>query len=315
MGFSRCSTKSCGKWGVLFFTDISCDARRTAHFFRQKRSLPHSSIEEKFFIRTTDFTDVNIVSSNITLSEMNAKQIQTLVNSDTVAILILGACENHGDHMPFGADFIMPYELARKVAAKSKNVIVLPPVSYGVSSHHKDFAMTISMEPETMVKVIHDILQSLVSNKISRILIINGHDGNIAPIELAARIMKEQNPAVVISCLESWWNLVGELDNHLFDVWNGLGHGGEAETSAMLALRPDLVDMASAPEQVVPNLPDHLRIYWKFDELTRTGATGAPKKATAEKGQKLIALLEDVLLGFIRKMGQTGWKYGRLSSL
>jgi creatinine amidohydrolase len=246
------------------------------------------------------------------LSEMNAKQVRTSVNSDTVAILIFGACENHGDHMPFGADFIMPYELAKKVAAKSKNVLVLPPVPYGVSSHHKDFAMTVSMEPETMVKVIRDILQSLVANKIGRIIIINGHDGNVAPIEMASRAVKEQHPAVVISCLESWWHLVGQLDTRLFDVWNGLGHGGEAETSALLALKPELVDMASAPEEVVPNLPEHLRIYWKFNELTGTGATGAPKKASVEKGLKLVSLLENVVLEFIEKMEQTGWKYGRL---
>ncbi len=60
-----------------------------------------------------------------------------------------------------------------------------------------------------------------------------------------------------------------------------MGHRGEAETSAMLAVRPDLVDMALAPEGVVPKFPDRVRIYWKFNELTSTGATGSPRKATA----------------------------------
>jgi creatinine amidohydrolase len=253
------------------------------------------------------------MSGNI-LSEINARQLKERVSKDSVAVLILGACENHGDHMPFGADFIMPYELAIRVARRTDKLLVLPPVPYGVSSHHKDFQMTISLESETAVAVIRDILDSLVANKILRILLINGHDGNIAPIESAARLVKENHPEVVIACLESWWTIVGELDRNLFEVWNGLGHGGEAETSAMLALRPELVDMSLAPEQVVPALPENIRIYWKFSELTTTGATGAPKKATVEKGERILEILERLILEFVENMDRSGWKYGLRST-
>jgi creatinine amidohydrolase len=245
------------------------------------------------------------------LSEMSARELEQFISHETVGLLIFGACENHGDHMPFGSDFIMPFELAKRVAARyGKKIVIFPPIPYGVSSHHKDFFMTVSFEPDTMMNVIRDILQSLVNNNIRRILIINGHDGNIAPIELASRIIKERNPRVVISCLESWWALVGSIDKELFDVWDGLGHGGEAETSAMLALRPDLVNMTVAPKDVIPKLPDNVRIYWKFNELTDTGATGAPRKATRTKGDKIISILENVLLAFIRDMEKNQWKYG-----
>ena len=245
------------------------------------------------------------------LSEMSARELEQIISNETVGLLIFGACENHGDHMPFGSDFIMPFELAKRVATRhGKKIVIFPPIPYGVSSHHKDFFMTVSFEPDTMINVIRDILQSLVNNNIRRILIINGHDGNIAPIELASRIIKERNPKVVISCLESWWTLVGAIDKELFDVWDGLGHGGEAETSAMLAVRPDLVNMTVAPKDVIPKLPDNVRIYWKFNELTDTGATGAPKKATRMKGDKIISILENVLLAFIRDMEKNQWKYG-----
>jgi creatinine amidohydrolase len=245
------------------------------------------------------------------LSEMSARELEQFISHETVGLLIFGACENHGDHMPFGSDFIMPFELAKRVAARyGKKMVIFPPIPYGVSSHHKDFFMTVSFEPDTMMNVIRDILQSLVNNNIRRILIINGHDGNIAPIELASRIIKERNPRVVISCLESWWTLVGSIDKDLFDVWEGLGHGGEAETSAMLAVRPDLVNMAVAPKDVIPKLPDNVRIYWKFNELTDTGATGAPRKATRTKGDRIISILENVLLAFILDMEKNQWRYG-----
>ena len=244
------------------------------------------------------------------LSEMSARELEQFISHETIGLLIFGACENHGDHMPFGSDFIMPFELAKRVAARyGKKMVIFPPIPYGVSSHHKDFFMTVSFEPDTMMNVICDILQSLVNNNIMRILIINGHDGNIAPIELASRIIKERNPRVVISCLESWWTLVGSIDKELFDVWDGLGHGGEAETSAMLAVRPDLVNMTVAPKDVIPKLPDNVRIYWKFSELTDTGATGAPRKATRKKGDKIISILENVLLAFILDMEKNQWKY------
>jgi Creatinine amidohydrolase len=68
-------------------------------------------------------------------------------------------------------------------------------------------------------------------------------------------------------------------------------HGGEAETSAMLSVRSDLVDMKNAPEKIIPKLPPNIRIYWRFNELTQTGATGAPRKTTRAKGDKILEVL------------------------
>jgi creatinine amidohydrolase len=159
--------------------------------------------------------------------------------------------------------------------------------------------------------VIEDLFSSIIKNGIRRILVINGHDGNIAPIESAARTTKNRHAEVVIACLEAWWDLVGKITRGLFEVWRGLGHGGEAETSAMLAIRPDLVNMKQAPNELIPELPsDKIRIYWRFNELTCTGATGAPKKATIQKGEQALKALEDTLLSFINDMDRTEWRYG-----
>jgi creatinine amidohydrolase len=251
---------------------------------------------------------------NRLLEEMNAQQVRKNINRKSIAILVFGACENHGDHMPFGSDFIFPMELAKRIAAKSKkkkNTIILPAIPYGVSLHHNEFQMTMSLEPHTLQMVIEDLFSSIIKNGIRRILVINGHDGNIAPIESAARTTKNRHAEVVIACLEAWWDLVGKITRGLFEVWRGLGHGGEAETSAMLAIRPNLVNMKQAPIEVIPELPsDKIRIYWNFDELTRTGATGAPKKATVQKGKQALKALEDTLLSFINDMDRTEWRYG-----
>jgi creatinine amidohydrolase len=251
---------------------------------------------------------------NRLLEEMNAQQVRKNISRKSIAILVFGACENHGDHLPFGSDFIFPMELAKRIAAKSKekkDIIILPAIPYGVSLHHNEFQMTMSLEPHTLQMVIEDLLSSIIKNGIRRILVINGHDGNIAPIESAARTTKNRHADVVIACLEAWWELVGQITQGLFEVWRGLGHGGEAETSGMLAVRPDLVNMKQAPNEVIPKLPsEKIRIYWRFDELTRTGATGAPRKATVRKGEQALKVLEDTLLSFIDDMDRNEWRYG-----
>lgn len=244
------------------------------------------------------------------LESMNAVQVHSKVNEETVALIVFGACENHGDHMPFGSDFIFPIEVAKRIANKVDNLIVLPAVPYGVSTHHKGFQMTVSLQFETAVNIMLDIFSSLIANNIKRILIVNGHDGNIGPIESAARSVKNLHKDVIICCLESWWTLIGQLENGLFDVWKGLGHGGEAETSGMLAVHPELVNMDFAPGEVIPNLPSNVRIYWNFDELTRTGATGSPRHATAEKGRKLLETIDKVLISFLQEMELNHWNYG-----
>lgn len=251
--------------------------------------------------------------SRILLEEMNAVQVRENINKKTIAVLIFGACENHGNHMPFGSDFIFPEELAKRTVAKArkKSIVILPPIPYGASLHHNEFQMTMSLEPHTLEMVIEDLFSSIIKNGISRILVINGHDGNISPIESAARKTKDRHKEVVIACLEAWWISIGEITNGLFEVWQGLGHGGEAETSTMLAVRPDLVDMNFAPEEVIPRLPsEKVRIYWKFDELTNTGTTGAPRKASVQKGEEALKALETTLLSFLNEMDETNWGYG-----
>ena len=253
------------------------------------------------------------------LEEMNADQVRKVVNKNSIALIILGSCENHGDHLPFGSDSIFPLNLAKIISddivknhpSSDHNCIILPVIPYGVSIHHNDFQMTMSLKFSTMISVIEDVLACLATNNIKKVLIINGHDGNIAPIEVASRNLKDKYPDMVIASLESWWVLVGQKSTNLFKVWRGLGHGGEAETSAMMAIRPDLVDICSAPEQIIPNLPDDdIRLYWKFSELTTSGATGAPKEASVQKGQEIIDILKRVVLDFINKMNNSNWKYG-----
>lgn len=139
-------------------------------------------------------------------------------------------------------------------------------------------------------------------------MFLNGHDGNIGPIEVASRSIKDNYPNVVLTCLEAWWML--GTNKKIFSEWSGLGHGGEAETSVMLSVRPDLVDMQRAPDKTIRNIPSNIRIYWRFSELTNTGSTGSPRQASRSKGDQALNYLEKMIVQFVKKMDKNEWRYG-----
>jgi len=228
------------------------------------------------------------------------------------AILAVGATEYHGDHLPYGTDTIVARRLAEEVAKRINGLLVLPPIPYGMSLHYAEFPIAITLTSETLTKILKDVLASLLKHGIKKLIIVNGHDGNIAPIEVATREFKVEHPEMYLCVLEAWWITVKELlAKGTFEVWDGLGHAGEGETSIILAMNPELVDMKHA-KGVVPELPSHVQIKWTFKELTPYGATGDPSKATRQKGEKMMKALIDHLVSFIKEMDEKDWKYGIL---
>jgi creatinine amidohydrolase len=224
-------------------------------------------------------------------------------------ILPLGSLESHGPHLPFGTDALTAYLVGLEVASRVPKMAVLPPVNYGVSEHYRDFPFTVSLQFETEIALLRDILESVYREGIRKVFIMNGHDGNIAPIEVAARSAKVAHPDFKIASLDAWWKMVGDLvPPGFFEVWDGLGHGGEGETSICLALFPELCDPSKAAG-VVPQLPPHIDLKWKFDELTNTGASGDPTKGTREKGLKMRQILVDTLVQILTDMDAHDWDY------
>jgi creatinine amidohydrolase len=224
-------------------------------------------------------------------------------------ILPLGSLENHGWHLPFGTDALTAYLIALDIAARLPKTVVLPPVNYGMSEHYKSFSFCVSLQYETEIAIIRDILESVYREGIRKVFIMNGHDGNIAPIEMAARTAKVAHSDFKIVSLDAWWQMVGDvLPPDFFEVWKGLGHGGEGETSICLALFPELCDPSKA-KGVVPHLPPYVDIKWTFNELTNAGASGDPTKGTLEKGKKMREVLVDTVVGILTDLDKNDWDY------
>ena len=224
-------------------------------------------------------------------------------------ILPLGSLESHGGHLPFGTDALTAHLLALDIAARLPKTAVLPPLNYGVSEHYRDFSFTVSVQFETQTAFLRDILESVYREGIRKVFVMNGHDGNIAPIEVASRSAKVAHPDFKIVSLDAWWNMIGELlPKDFFAVWNGLGHGGEGETSICLELFPELCDVSKAAG-VVPHLPKYLDVKWLFKELTNTGASGDPTKGTREKGRKMREVLVEAMVKVLSELDRNGWDF------
>ena len=245
--------------------------------------------------------------------EKNPLEVQHLNAADyrnapfDKVILPLGSLESHGDHLPFGTDAMTAHLLALGIASRIPKTAVLPPVSYGMSEHYKEFSFTVSLKPETETAIIRDILESVQREGIRKVFILNGHDGNIPSIEIASRSVKIAHPEMRIVSLDAWWNTLSQLlPPDFFEVWNGLGHGGEGEMSIGLALFPELCNLLNA-RGVVPDLPPYVDVKWKFSEITDCGASGDPTKGSLEKGIRIRDTLLDAIAGVIRTLDEQDW--------
>ena len=221
--------------------------------------------------------------------------------SDLVVVLPVGAIEQHGPHLPLSVDRdLVEAVTARALAAlmPAQNVLVLPTVQIGCSIEHDRFPGTLSLSGATLLVVLADLAASLRRSGVLRLVLFNGHGGNTAALEMAAREMRVTHGMIVATA--SWFGFAGAEEVFAgADLAQDL-HAGLIETSAMLAARPELVEMdkardfptamtgwaADAPRIGLSGQP--ARPAWAIGDLNREGACGNAAAATAEAGAQLL---------------------------
>ena len=228
-------------------------------------------------------------------------------------ICCFGSCESHGWHLPFNPDIIVPMDIATKAAQKLSKTVVAPGMPFGASVHYNHFPMSITIEYETMIKVAEDIFSSLIKHNLKHIYILNGHDGNIPLLEIAARNVKNKHPDTVFVYTPAWWDIVSNDKNiqPMFKTLNGLGHGGEGETSVVMAVRPDLVNVSLAVNQTPEawSMPKNSSIIADISELSNSGNTGDGTKGDRELGKKMIDCVVDYVVDYIQTLENKSWRY------
>lgn len=246
--------------------------------------------------------------------EFTWPEIRQAVAAQRVVVLPVGTVEQHGPHLPLFTDVLTAAEVSRRAVERMPNeAVLMPPVCYAFNEHHLDFPGTIAVEGGTFTNYVTDIGKSLAHHGFRKILLMNGHGSNVPFLDIAARNITNRTEA--ICAMVSWWSLIAkELFSELreSDYPGGMAHGGELETSALLYLRGELVEMDKAQ----PDLPLQSSefFFWDlqnpspvffqefFSRYSRTGTLGDPTKASARKGrlfveaavERLVKLLQDL---------------------
>lgn len=220
---------------------------------------------------------------------------------DTVAVLPIGAIEQHGPHLPLSVDRDLVEAVVTRalpLLTPDQTVLVLPSLTITKSGEHDRHPGTLSLSADTLLAVLRDIGASVARAGVARLVLFNGHGGNTPVLDVSARDLRIRQDMIVATC--SWF---GFADTHgLFDP-AALArdiHAGDSETSAMLAARPDLVDMSRARD-FTPAMADWektlrftgltgqtARPGWIIDDLHPDGACGNASAATAAKGAQML---------------------------
>ncbi|WP_375385774.1 creatininase family protein [uncultured Microbacterium sp.] len=232
------------------------------------------------------------------LEDVPGPALEDVLTDESVLVMATGAIEHHGPHLPLATDSIMAVAVAEAAVSRAVergvDAWLLPALRYGSSVEHTWAPGTLSLSNATVLAILGDLGQGIARTRARKLVFLNGHGGNVAVLQIALRDLRRRFG------LQTFFTA--------FDVPPGDGiegpdesgmaiHGGHSETSLMLHLRPDLVDLSRAQRHV----PDQLRSFerigfartpvtlgWVSNDFDDSGVIGDPTGANAEWGAALF---------------------------
>ncbi len=259
--------------------------------------------------------------------ELTQPEIAAQLRRHPLVILPAGSVEQHGPHLPTGTDIFAANAIAHEVAEKMDG-LVLPGGPLGVTPLHMPYEGTLTLTPETYIRLVVDTCASAAKHGAKYLVILNWHEGNIPSLAIAAESLHREHGMTVLTVQACY------VAADLFGPeCNGLTHGGQIEALAVLAHRPELVHLervAHSSEEERARKMDKLRrtrayqpVLTDVRAIAPTGWYGKPESASVEKGVGMVKRIADSIaaeateifaqldaaqggIAVVRRIGQVG---------
>lgn len=251
-----------------------------------------------------------------TLFEMTWEEAQEALAETDIVVVPIGSTEQHGPHLPLGNDALQVREMARRIVVKLDDMgvkaVAGPLIPFGTASYHMPFPGTINLQPSTFQSVMYDVCMSLYRHGFRKFAFPLGHGGNLAGMQVVAqKIVDDTEDAQTL--VLNWLQLAVQHYGELLTSNKNEGHAGEGETSRLLALHPELVEIdrarvfysQKADEAESEDHPLHgggiFNPTRSWREAATYGSVGNPNLATEETGEKLWDLICGWMAEVIRR--------------
>ena len=250
-------------------------------------------------------------------AELTRPELNKRIDQDPLVVVPIGSTEQHGEHLPVKCDAFIATNYAHRAAAlateRGVNVLVTPTIQFGFSTHHLAFGGTISLSSRTLYHVLCDVMNSLISGGVKRILFVNAHGGNNPAIAMACNDIKRENTQVVVAfCHAAAFGR--EAGKEIFPGTKGSCHACEFETSAFLAFDESGVRMDAIKSEIPASrfegetlggaTKEGCSVLFTMDQRTRCGVIGDATRASKEKGEKLTTVISEGIAATMEKVAR-----------
>src|SRR3954464_3951671 len=223
--------------------------------------------------------------------EMTFPELRRVPRDSTVLLMPIAACEQHSHHLATYTDTVLCTGVGEGVEQRMPQQVLLTPTLWmGASHHHLRFGATLSADVDTHIDILCDLVVPLLEDGYQRLLILNGHGGNIDTMHVALRRIQPDFTDRLLSAASYWDLAAKELAALAEGPRKSMGHACEFETSMMLALRPDLVRRDQIRDDPPRDDPALRGLFLADDMKQKTdhGCVGYPQLASAEKGRAFL---------------------------
>jgi creatinine amidohydrolase len=248
------------------------------------------------------------------LGEMTDPEVRAALERTQTIIVPTGSTEQHGPHGPLLTDAIIPTEVGRRVAERI-GALVGPPINYALSYPHVGFTGVVHIRIPTFMSLIEDLCASYASIGFTRIVFLNGHYDNTYAIAYACATAAERMPAGVRAFPVNYWDgMTAEEAGEFFGPTTGL-HANRGETSAVMAINADLVDLDAANAELPPfpavtnQAPVHTAFFFSapgsVHRATHSGTWGDARESSVEYGQRYLDVVTDATVRVLDDIERT----------